>query len=148
MIPYIPPPLPVTLTFLSRFSRISLTFPTLFAHKMTTFNGVTNVPGQRLLPVLVDQRDPKWLFSRIPKSPTHLQDGFRDVTCGEFARAVNRVAAWLDDKFGRSSSFDTLTYLGPSDIRYCMFLLGAAKVGYKVYNSDLPKYELPNDDFA
>ena len=103
---------------------------------MTTLRGI---PGRQLLPVLVDQRDPKWLFSQIPKSPTHLQDGFVDVTCGDFARAVNRFAAWLDNKFGRSSSFDTLAYLGPSDIRYCMVLLGAAKLGYKVNNSDLPR---------
>jgi acyl-CoA synthetase (AMP-forming)/AMP-acid ligase II len=99
---------------------------------MTFLNGETYVPGRQLLPVVVDERDPQWLFARVPKSPTHLQDGFVDITCGSFARAVNRIAGWLEDRFGRSSSFETLAYLGPSDIRYCMFILGASKVGYKV----------------
>jgi acyl-CoA synthetase (AMP-forming)/AMP-acid ligase II len=99
---------------------------------MAFLNGKAGVPGRQLLPVMVDERDPKWLFARVPKSQTHFQDGLIDITCGDFARAVNRAAGWLEDKFGRSTSFDTLAYIGPSDIRYFMFLLGASKVGYKV----------------
>jgi hypothetical protein len=99
---------------------------------MALLNGEAGVPGRQLLPVVVDERNSKSLFARVPKSQTHLQDGLIDVTCGDFARAVNRAAGWLEDNFGRSSSFDTLAYIGPSDIRYFMFLLGASKVGYKV----------------
>jgi hypothetical protein len=92
----------------------------------------TGVPyGRRLLPVLVEELDPERLFAHVPRS-THLQDGFIDVTCRSFARAINRAAGWLEDTFGKSLSFQTLAYFGPSDIRYCIFLLAAAKVGYKV----------------
>lgn len=90
--------------------------------------------GRRLLPVLVDELDPERLFARLPKS-AHLQDGFVDVTCGTFARAVNRAAGWLEATLGKSSSFETLAYLGPPDIRYGIFILGACKVGYKVRSS-------------
>jgi hypothetical protein len=90
--------------------------------------------GRRLLPVLVDELDPARLFARVPKS-AHFQDGFSDVTCQTFARAVNRAAGWLEDTLGKSSSFQTLAYLGPPDIRYCIFILGACKAGYKVRNS-------------
>lgn len=92
----------------------------------------TRVAGRQLLPVIVDERDPKWLYARVPKSPTHIQDGFIDITCGGFARAVNRAAGWIEELCGQSSTFDTLAYIGPSDIRYCIFVVGACKVGYKV----------------
>lgn len=106
-------------------------FEPLFPHAMGILHGQTGVPyGRRLLPVLVDELDPERLFARVPRS-THLQDGFIDVTCQIFARAINRAASWLEDTFGKSLSFQTLAYFGPSDIRYCIFLLGASKVGYK-----------------
>jgi hypothetical protein len=99
---------------------------------MANSSSEIRMAGRQLLPVVVDERNPKWLFARVPKSPTNLRDGFLDVTCGTFARAVNRAACWLDDRLGRSSSFETLAYLGPSDIRYTIFVLAAAKVGFKV----------------
>lgn len=88
--------------------------------------------GRQLLPVIVDERDPKRLFARVPKSPKCLNGGFIDITCGDFAKAVNRVARWIEDLLRHGLSFGTLAYIGPSDIRYSIFLLGASKVGYKV----------------
>ena len=103
-------------------------------HIMANTSSQTHMPGRQLLPVVVDERNPNWLFARVPRSPTNLQDGFLNVTCGDFARAVNRAAGWLEDIFGQSLTFDTLAYLGPSDIRYTIFVLGASKVGFKVNN--------------
>jgi hypothetical protein len=102
---------------------------------MDNLHDQTSVPyGCRLLPVLVDELQPKMIFACIPKS-THFQDGFINVTGQSFARAVNRAAGWIQDTLGKSHSFDTLAYLGPSDIRYGIFLLAASKVGYKVTDS-------------
>lgn len=108
------------------------TFLDLFVFKMANPNGIKAKPGRRLLPVIVDERDPKQIFARVPKSSTTLRDGLINITYGEFARAINRAAGWLEDKFGRSTSFDTLAYIGPSDIRYGIFFLAATKLGYKV----------------
>jgi acyl-CoA synthetase (AMP-forming)/AMP-acid ligase II len=95
---------------------------------------VQDVPhGRRLLPVLVDELRPERIFARIPKS-SHLQDGLIDVNCQTFARAINRAAGWLEDTLGKSSSFETVAYFGPSDLRYLIFVLGASKVGYKASN--------------
>lgn len=99
---------------------------------MAITNGSVDEPGRRLLPVVVDERDPKWLFARVPKSPTSVKDGFIDITSGTFARAVNRAAGWVEETFGQSSSFDTLAYIGPSDLRYWIVVLGASKVGFRV----------------
>jgi len=33
-----------------------------------------------------------------PKS-LNLEDGFKDITYVDFARAINRVAAWLEKKY-------------------------------------------------
>ena len=117
---------------------LPLPFPVLFCipflHIMANTSSQTHIPGRQLLPIVVDEKNPKWLFARVPRSPTNLQDGFLNVTCGDFARAVNRAAGWLEDIFGQSLTFDTLAYLGPSDIRYTIFVLGASKVGFKVTN--------------
>ena len=59
-------------------------------------------------------------------------DGWRDVTYKDLADAVNRAAWWLERKFGKSETFETLAYLAPADIRYSIFVIAAAKVGYQV----------------
>jgi acyl-CoA synthetase (AMP-forming)/AMP-acid ligase II len=90
--------------------------------------------GRRLVPVLIDeiaQQTPKRVFCSIPKS-SNLRDGFLDITFQDFARATNRTAGWLEENFGRSYSFETLAYIGPSDLRYLIMVLAASKVGYKV----------------
>lgn len=45
---------------------------------------------------------------------------------------MNRAAGWLEVTFGRSSTFETMAYIGPNDIRYFIFVLAASYVGYKV----------------
>jgi hypothetical protein len=100
---------------------------------MGTIN--SNVPhGQRLVPVFIDdtaKESPEKVFSSIPKS-SRLEEGYIDVTYGDFSRAIDRAAAFLDDKFGKTSNFETLAYLGPFDLRYFIFPCAASKIGYKV----------------
>jgi acyl-CoA synthetase (AMP-forming)/AMP-acid ligase II len=57
---------------------------------------------------------------------------FLDVTYGQFANAVNKIAGVLDHQFGQGSSFPTIAYIGLPDIRYFMLLIAAIKVGHIV----------------
>ena len=90
--------------------------------------------GKRLFPVTVDEiarTTPDKIFACIPRT-NDLKDGFEDVTFGGFARAANRIAWWLERSLGKSSTFETLAYIGPFDLRYFILLVAAPKVGYKV----------------
>ena len=89
---------------------------------------------QILLPNLIDELarlDPERLYCALVKS-RNVDDGFRKVTYGEFANAVNRCAWWLEEQVGKSDHFTTLAYVGMMDIRYTIMTLAATKVGYKV----------------
>ncbi|PYI03852.1 acetyl-CoA synthetase-like protein [Aspergillus sclerotiicarbonarius CBS 121057] len=60
------------------------------------------------------------------------QDGFVDVSCWRFANAVNRASWYLRYLLGPPRDFATVGYMGPSDLRYFLFMFGAIKVGYKM----------------
>jgi len=93
--------------------------------------------GQRLMPVVIDElseKQPEKIFAIIPRT-LDLDDGFVNVTYRDFANAINRMAEWLEEKMGRSSSFETLAYMGPFDLGYFVMLLAACKVGFKVSNA-------------
>lgn len=80
------------------------------------------------------------LYAEVPNSLTTYEAGFRKITYGNLANAINCVAWWLKEELGTSQNFETLSYLGPSDLRYVFMLLGAVKAGYKVrvFNSIIP----------
>ena len=72
--------------------------------------------GKRLLPNLVDdyaRTDPDHVFAMVPKS-SNFADGFQDITIRTFARAVSEVAHRIDSLAGKSTNFDTIAYIGPS----------------------------------
>ncbi|KAI9879042.1 MAG: hypothetical protein M1830_009784 [Pleopsidium flavum] len=90
--------------------------------------------GARLLPKVVDdlaQSNPKRIYASIPYS-SDLSQGFRDVTMLEVAQAVDYFAWWLDEHIGRSTNFETLSYMGIPDLRYPVVFLAAVKCGYKL----------------
>lgn len=92
-------------------------------------------PNDLLLPAILDERartSPEEEWALFPASETTYEAGFRVVTNREAANAVNRVAWTLEGELGRSSSFETIAYLGPTDLRYYFVVLAAVKVGYKV----------------
>lgn len=73
--------------------------------------------GHRLIPSLVDEyakNDPGYVFAKIPKT-TNFADGVQEITIGTFARAVNEVAWRCESKLGKSTNFDTIAYIGPSE---------------------------------
>jgi hypothetical protein len=92
--------------------------------------------GRRLLAAVVDETaksNPRKTFASIPKS-SDLSDGWRDISAVEIAHAVDYVAWWIKNTIGISEGFETLAYLGTSDVRYAVFCLAAIKTGYKARN--------------
>ncbi len=74
--------------------------------------------GHRLIPTLVDdyaRSDPDYVFARIPQS-ADFADGLDNITIGTFARAVDEVAHRIDTVLGKSTNFDTIAYIGPSEM--------------------------------
>ena len=72
--------------------------------------------GHRLIPTLVDdyaRTDPDYVFASIPKT-TNFADGLEKITISAFARAVNEIAWRCESVLGKSTNFDTLAYIGPS----------------------------------
>lgn len=102
----------------------------------TTMTGNTGIKyeGFRTLPTALEQKvadDPNGTYAIVPK--THdLGDGFRYITNHEVLKAVDSMALWLEETFGRSEKFETLAYVGVTDIRYALFFHAAVKAGYKV----------------
>ena len=77
---------------------------------------------------------PSTPYAEIPVSTVSYDEGYRRITYGALANAVNGVAWLLHNELG-PGNFDTLTYFGPSDFRYNVMILGAVKAGYKVDSS-------------
>ena len=102
------------------------------AQKATTY-------GRRLVPRVLDElaeTDSNRVYAAVPKS-ADVKDGFHDVTVADLSRCVDFMASWLHEKFGRSENFETITYIGLSDLRGPTTLLGSIKVGYKVWMKTL-----------
>jgi len=89
--------------------------------------------GSRLLPQVVDdlaQLSPNRVYASVPIS-SDLSMGFQDVTMLDMSRAVDYFAWWLEDRIGRSTEFETLSYMSVPDLRYAVVFLAAVKCGYK-----------------
>jgi hypothetical protein len=97
-------------------------------------NDETQDYGARLVPQVADQlaaSSPSKIYASIPRG-SDISDGFRDVTVLELVSAVNDMAWWIEENYGRSDVFATIAYMGVSDIRYAIVFLAAVKCGYKV----------------
>lgn len=89
--------------------------------------------GSRLLPTVVDdtaKTDPDLPYAYVPTS-ANVKDGFKAITFHDIASSTNYIAAWIHQTLGPSSSFETLAYIGPGDLRYAVVFLAAVKCGYK-----------------
>ena len=80
---------------------------------------------------------PHKVYAYLPISPTGYEKGFRKLTYRKFANAVNGLAWWLTTQFGKSQSFEALTYVGPNDFLHNALILACVKTGYKVSNFTL-----------
>ena len=91
------------------------------------------VYGQRLIPHLIDENahnNASRTFCSLAKS-SNIPDGFQDISYGAFANAINRLAWWIEGNLGKTSTFETLSYIGPPDLRYIVLTIAAQKTGYK-----------------
>ena len=91
------------------------------------------VYGQRLIPHLIDDiahNDASRTFCSLAKS-SNIRDGFEDISYGAFANAINCLAWWIEENPGKTSTFETLSYIGPPDLRYIVLTIAAQKTGYK-----------------
>ncbi|KAF2262722.1 acetyl-CoA synthetase-like protein [Lojkania enalia] len=75
---------------------------------------------------------PLGVYAYIPISPDGYDKGWTKLTYQKYANAVNGLAWWLTAQFGKNSSFETLTYVGPNDFRHNALILACQKVGYKL----------------
>lgn len=90
--------------------------------------------GARLLPQVVDEYariDPNRVYASILLS-ANVSQGFRDVTMKDMAGAINSMAWWIKDHLGLRNEFETLGYIGVSDLRYPTIILAGVKCGWKV----------------
>jgi acyl-CoA synthetase (AMP-forming)/AMP-acid ligase II len=98
----------------------------------TEHNGDGN---RKPFPTLVDERafaHPDKTFAIIPKSGK-LEDGFRDLTYAELARAVDKASWWLDEHLGpEANTLEMYVYMGSPDFRYALLMLGAMKTRRQV----------------
>ena len=93
--------------------------------------------GRRLIPQVIDEiaaRDPQREAFQLPQSDTDPKKGWKVVTYGEYAAAINRSAHEVVKTCGAppTDEFPTIAYIGPQDVRYLILLVAAVKAGYKV----------------
>ncbi|KAI0543941.1 acetyl-CoA synthetase-like protein [Xylaria curta] len=90
--------------------------------------------GRRLLPLVLRElaeTDPERLYAAIPEK-SNVEDGFVDITVGDLSQCVDFMAHWLSDHFGPSDRFETICYVGISDLRGAVVFLAAVLCGYKL----------------
>ena len=92
---------------------------------------------ENLVPRVVDRlaaEEPDTLYAEYPRSTLSYEEGYRKITYGDLANAVNGIAAWLLRTLGSGQNFEVLPYIGPNDVRYPALVLGAIKAGYVVFH--------------
>ena len=68
----------------------------------------------KLLPTLIDEvgcEEPDKIWASVPQS-SNLKDSFRDLTYRQLVAAIDSTAWWIESSIGRSSTFETVAYLG------------------------------------
>ncbi|KAF7934870.1 uncharacterized protein EAE98_002915 [Botrytis deweyae] len=89
-----------------------------------------------LVPNIVDhlaEIDPEALYAEYPVSTLTYDYGYRKITYGDFASAVDCIAWWMHETLGPAKDFEVLAYIGPNDLRYPALILGAIKAGYLIF---------------
>jgi acyl-CoA synthetase (AMP-forming)/AMP-acid ligase II len=98
-------------------------------------SGTDNKYGKRLILNIIDERayeNPvrEWVW--VPRT-SNPKDGWKVITYAQAANAINRVAHKLVATSGlpKKGEFPTVAFIGPSDVRYLIFVLGAVRAGYQ-----------------
>ena len=97
--------------------------------------------GLRLVLTVIDERarsDPQSPWVSIPVDQENISKGYKDITAGQLANAVNYAAHWLSRNIPPSEpedEFQVFAYVGPKDLRYPILAIAAGKLGKVVSNS-------------
>lgn len=93
--------------------------------------------GKRLLSHVVDERAAQSDQTTLPYASiaqgASVQEGYRDISYATFANAINRAAQWLWDVAGKSEQPQTITYIGPFDLRYQILSLAVVKSNHILF---------------
>lgn len=84
----------------------------------------------------------------MPVDDWNLSSGYEDISYKRLAGAINKLAHFIVDHVGRSpdAKFETITYLGVSDIRYHLLQMAVVKTGHQVlFSSQLNTCEIHLD---
>ncbi|KAF7552329.1 hypothetical protein G7Z17_g4414 [Cylindrodendrum hubeiense] len=88
--------------------------------------------GKRLIPQILDSlaaADPDRIIYSVAKS-SNISEGLRHVSARSFAKAVDKTAWWLHNQLGKSTTFQTVGYIGPHDLRHILLTYACIKAGY------------------
>lgn len=88
--------------------------------------------GHRLLPVIIDEiaeNEPSRVWASMPQGSSP-SDGHTDITFAVFARAINRMAHYIESSFAPATTFGTIGYVGKPDMRYQIIAMAAAKTRF------------------
>lgn len=70
--------------------------------------------GRRLFPQVIEDlalRTPDRIIYEFATG-TKVEDGFRTVSCQQYANSINRVSWFLDETLGKATSNETVGYVG------------------------------------
>ncbi len=92
--------------------------------------------GHRLIPHVIDQKardNPLGEAFSIPQTENP-EDGWQQISWKEYANAIDHMARRIVGECGEPTpnTFPTVSYIGPNDARYVIFVVAAVKAGYKV----------------
>ncbi|PHH60729.1 hypothetical protein CDD81_1311 [Ophiocordyceps australis] len=102
---------------------------------MAVSSHATHKQNERLLPQIIDhvaQTDPEAVWMEYPRSESSYDDGFAQITYGQLARAVDKLAWYLYQSVEARGAFQTLAYIGPNDARYALIVYACIKASFKV----------------
>ncbi|KAF7553528.1 hypothetical protein G7Z17_g3538 [Cylindrodendrum hubeiense] len=91
--------------------------------------------GRRLMLHVLDAvaaSDPSRPFIYVPNT-SNPSGGWKPITYSEISQAVDSVAWQITNTYGPGfqGSFPTIAYIGPTDVRYVIMVLGCMKAGYQ-----------------
>ena len=82
--------------------------------------------GKRLLPQIIDayaEHEPDRIWAAQART-NDIADGFNNITFKQLAHLVDYLAWFIEGKIGRGQNFESISYIGSSDLRYCPFAWG------------------------
>ena len=91
-------------------------------------------------PTWIDERaaeTPERVFALIPRTNV-VKDGYQEFTYRQLARAVDKLSWFLDQELGSPPvDFETIAYMGVSDLRYTILYIAVQKTRRQVCFSHL-----------